>query len=84
MFGGTPRHLSENVTITAAAEAGKYNITFNPVPSGTSSDYIVIANLYSDIGFCKVEKTDNYFMIKTYDTAGTQVNKSFTFVMYKK
>ena len=80
----TPRHYTNNVTITSVTGVtGKYKVTFNSSP-GAAAEYIVSANLYNTIGFIKVAKGTNYFYIYTYNTAGVATDKNFTFVVYKK
>ena len=81
-FGGSSRHLSDNVSITNPS-TGHYTITFTP-GLGSTDDYIVVANLYTSTGFVKINKATTAFFITTYDTSGTVTNKSFTFVVYKK
>jgi hypothetical protein len=81
-YSGSARHTSANVTITKIS-TGYYKVQFNPSPGGTS-DYLVTGNIYADKGFIQIGKASGYFVVNTYDTSGTQVDKGFNFVVFKK
>ncbi len=73
---------SAGFTITEVS-AGTYRINFGTSISG--SKYLIVASLYNSTGFITYStKSTTSFLIKTYNTAGSLTDKSFSFVVYKK
>lgn len=83
-YGGSPRHFSDNVTITHTG-TGQYNVTFNPNLGG-ASNFIVIVSRYAEKGLIQYGKGSNNFYVDLYSASdpNTLVDGNFTFVVYKK
>ena len=74
-------YSSAGFTVQKLAGTGKYRISFTDT---TLANYIVVANRFYYPGFVTYRRYTGYFDVYVYDTSGSFIDSSFTFVVYKK
>ncbi len=72
---------SSGFTVEKLAGTGKYRIRFN---NSSLAGYIVTANRFYNPGFVTYRRDTGHFDIYVYDTSGSLIDSSFSFVVYKK